>query len=82
MDFKITINAKKTIKSINGNGFTLLGYEEKDFLDQEVETFFSKEGREFVLLSSAEETQLKERGYLKNLPMIFLSKDKDIVLVD
>ena len=59
-----------------------LDTKKKNFLGQEVETFFSKEGREFVLFSSAEETQLKERGYLKNLPMIFLSKDKDIVLVD
>jgi len=82
MDFKITTDAKKTIKSINGDGFYLLGYEEKDFLDQEVETFFSKESGVPVLFSNAEEAQLKERGYLKSLPKNFLSKDKHIIPID
>jgi len=40
MDFKITTDIKKTIKSIKGDGFSLFGYDEKDFLNQEVENFF------------------------------------------
>ncbi|MBT5472104.1 MAG: GAF domain-containing protein, partial [Nitrospina sp.] len=82
MDFKITTDAKKTIKSIKGDGFSLLGYEEKDFLNQEVENFFSKESGVPVLFSNAEEAQLKERGYLKSLPKNFLSKDKHIIPID
>ena len=41
MGFKITTDSKKIIKSINGDGFYLLGYKEIDFLNQEVESFFS-----------------------------------------
>jgi len=82
MGFKITTDAKKTIKSINGDGISLFGYEEKDFLGQEVETFFSKESEVPALLSNAEEAQLKERGYLKSLPKNFVSKDKNIVPID
>jgi len=80
MDFKITTDAQKTIKSIKGDGFSLFGYEERDFLNQKVEKFFSKESG--VLFSSAEETQLKERGYLKSLPKNFLSGDKHIIPID
>jgi len=35
-----------------------------------------------VLFSSAEEAQLKERGYLKSLPKNFLSRDKHIIPID
>jgi signal transduction histidine kinase len=82
MDFKITTDSKKTIKSITGDGFSLFGYEEKDFLGQEVESFFAKESERSILLSSAEESQLKERGYLKSLPKKFLSKDKHSIPID
>ncbi len=82
MDFTITTDAKKTIKSINGDDFYLFGYKEIDFLNQEVEKFFSKERGVSTLFSIAEEAQLKERGYLKSLPRNFLSKDKHIVPID
>lgn len=42
MNLKITTDAKKTIKSINGDGFTLFGYEERDLLNQEFENFFQR----------------------------------------
>jgi Fe-S cluster biosynthesis and repair protein YggX len=42
MNLKITTDAKKTIKSINDDGFTLFGYEERDLLNQEFENFFFK----------------------------------------
>lgn len=82
MDFKITTDAKKIIKSINGDGISLFGYKEMDFLSQEVGKFFSKERGASSLLSSPEEDQLRERGYLKSLPKNFLSKDKHLVPVD
>jgi signal transduction histidine kinase len=82
MGFKITTDAKKTIKSVNGDGFSLFGYEEKDFLDKKIETFILQENGILTLFSSAEETQLKEKGYLKSLPKNFLSKDKHIIPID
>jgi signal transduction histidine kinase len=82
MDFKITTDAKKNIKSINGDGISLFGYKEIDFLNQNIEKFFSKERGVPTLISSGEEAQLKERGYLKSLPKNFLSKDKHIVPID
>ncbi len=82
MGLKIITDAKKTIKSVHGESFYLFGYEEKDFLGQEIESFFSIEGGVPVLFSKAEEAQLKERGYLKSLPKKFLSENKHIVPVD
>ena len=82
MDFKITTDAKKNIKSINGDGISLFGYKEIDFLNQNIEKFFSKERGVPTLISSGEEAQLKERGYLKSLPKNFVSKDKNIVPID
>lgn len=82
MNFTITTDSKKIIKSINGEGISLLGYKEVDFLNQEIEKFFLLEHGICALFSSAEEAQLKERSYLKSLPKNFLSKDKHIVPID
>ena len=80
--FKNYHRCQKNYQANKCDGISLFRYKEIDFLNHEVEKKISKERGVPTFFSSAEEAQLKERGYLKSLPKIFLSKDKHIVPID
>jgi len=82
MNIKITTDANKIIKEVNGDSFDTFGYEVKEILGEKFEKFVSEEKGVPALFSKEEEAQLKERGYLKSLPRKILTKENGEIPVD